>query len=306
MRAANAKEPQLIRKYYRLPLPSPFDWDRMLAFLKPRATPGVETTDSQSYRRSFEWGSTSGCLTVTAVSKSFLGLKVICNAPVRLTAVTRRVGRIFDLDAPVAAVRRRLGKDRLLANALKHLPAPRVPGAWDGFELAVRAVIGQQVAVKSATTVAGRLVNKFGRRLPASIAFSGRGPTHLFPEPAALARAPLAEMGMPRKRAKTIRALAEAVTDGRLKIDPSANSSQTIESLKGIPGIGDWTAQYVAMRALRQPDAFPAADLGLLKAAADGRDRLTPTRLEAMAEAWRPFRAYAAVLLWASLERTST
>lgn len=271
----------------------------MLAYLKLRAIPGVETIDGHRYRRSFVWGPSRGCFSVTPGRESdCLRLKVVCQTPAHLKGISGRVGRIFDLTAPVKAIRRRLSKDPLLTDTLEHSPLPRVPGTWDGFELAVRAIIGQQVAVKSATTVAGQLVQKFGLRLPASLTNADVGPTHLFPEPRALAHAPVTEMGMPQSRAMTIQALAQAVLEKKLIIDPVADQEKTLRQLKNIKGIGDWTAQYIAMRALGQADAFPAADLGLLKAASGDGPRLTPAQLEARAEAWRPFRAYAAVLLW--------
>ena len=291
----------MVRKYYQLPLKSSLEWGQLLAYLKLRGIPGVEAVDGQSYSRSFEWGSTCGCFTVAPGARGkTLGLKVICQAPVRLKNITTRVSRIFDLDAPVRAIKKHLFKDPVLAKALAQTGEPRVPGAWSGFELTVRAIIGQQVAVKSATTVAGQLVQKFGRKLPAALADESIGLTHLFPDPAALARAPVNQMGMPQARAKTIRALSKQVQTKKLKIDPASDPGQTIRKLKAIKGIGDWTAQYVAMRALRQPDAFPAADLGLLKAASGAGQRLTPAQLKARAESWRPFRAYAAVLLWSA------
>ena len=270
-----------------------------MTYLKFRAIPGVESVDDHSYRRAFEGDGNFGTITVTLDSDNkCLRCKVRCTAAARLGSISRRVGRIFDLDAPVDLIRSHLGRDPLLARALKHSPDLRVPGTWDGFELTVRAIIGQQVAVKSATTVAGRLVRAFGRRLPPSLADGGGSPTHLFPSPSALAGAPEGRIGMPRARAATIRALARAVLDNKLKIDPDADPDHTVRRLKAIKGIGDWTAQYVAMRALRQPDAFPAADLGLLKAASERGPRMTPAQLLKRAEAWRPFRAYAAVLLW--------
>ena len=271
----------------------------MLAYLNFRAIPGVEIIDGHQYRRSFVWGRTRGCLSVTPgpISKS-LQVKVVCQTPTHFKSITRRVGNIFDLNAPVKAIRRRLGKDPLLAGILEHSPLPRVPGTWDGFELAIRAIIGQQVSVKGATTVAGRLVQKFGQRLPSALADNEAGLTHLFPSPKALAHAAATKMSMPLARAMTIQGLAQAVLDNKLAIDPAADPDRTVQKLKKIKGIGDWTAQYIAMRALRQPDAFPAADLGLIKAASGNGPRLTPVQLKARAEAWRPFRAYAAVLLW--------
>jgi AraC family transcriptional regulator of adaptative response / DNA-3-methyladenine glycosylase II len=291
----------MVRKHYQLPLKSALDWGHLSAYLKLRGIPGVEVVDGQSYSRSFEWGTTCGCFTVSPdASGKTLRLKVFCHAPVHLKNITARVRRIFDLDAPVKTIKNQLCKDPVLAKALEQTGGPRVPGAWSGFELTVRAIIGQQVAVKSATTVAGQLVQKFGRKLPTALADESTGLTHLFPDPAALSRAPVTQMGMPQARAKTIRSLARQVQRKALKIDPAEDPVQTIRKLKEIKGIGDWTAQYVAMRALRQPDAFPASDLGLLKAASGKGQRLTPAQLKTRAESWRPFRAYAAVLLWSA------
>ena len=289
----------MIRKYYKVPLKSPLDWDQVLAYLKLRAIPGVEVIDGESYRRSFEWDCSCGCLSVApGKKKKSLRLKVTCQFPVHLKNITARVGRIFDLEAPVNVIKAHLSKDPLLAGALRYSRQPRVPGTWSGFELTVRAIIGQQVSVKSASTVAGRLVQNFGHPLPAPLADKRIGLTHLFPKPGALAKASVTRMGMPQARARTIQMLAEQVHVKKLRIDPATDPAQTLEQLQNIKGIGDWTAQYVAMRALRQPDAFPAADLGLLKAASGDRQRLTPAQLKVKAEKWRPFRAYAAVLLW--------
>jgi AraC family transcriptional regulator of adaptative response / DNA-3-methyladenine glycosylase II len=164
-----------------------------------------------------------------------------------------------------------------------------VPGCWNGFELAVRAILGQQITVKGATALAGRLVSKFGQRFSAS-----SGLTHLFPPPEVLADAKLASIGLPRARAETIQALARAVCDGQIRFEGIVDSGAFLNRLCEIPGIGTWTAQYVAMRALREPDAFPFGDLGLLRALGLGSAR----ELERRAEAWRPWRAYAAMYLW--------
>jgi AraC family transcriptional regulator of adaptative response / DNA-3-methyladenine glycosylase II len=164
-----------------------------------------------------------------------------------------------------------------------------VPGCWDGFELATRAILGQQITVKGATTLAGRIARTFGQ--PFAIA---SGLTHLFPPPAALVDANLASIGLPKVRAETIRALAHAVCDGRIRFEGIVDCDAFLASLCEIPGIGKWTAQYVAMRALREPDAFPSGDLGLLRTLGLG----TSGELERRAEAWRPWRAYAAMYLW--------
>lgn len=259
----------------------------------------MEAVDGQSYRRSFVWDHTRGCLAVAATARGkCLKLRVVCEEPVHLKGIAGRVGRIFDLDAPVRTISNHLGRDPLLAAALKQNRAPRVPGTWCGFELAVRAIVGQQVAVKGATTVAGQMVQKFGRSLPRALADEVSGLTHLFPGPVELADAPVARMGLPQARAKTIQTLARRVQANKIRLDPDSDPDRTTALLKQIKGIGDWTAQYVAMRALRRPDAFPAADLGLLKAVSGSGRRLSPAQLRAKAESWRPFRAYAAVLLW--------
>ena len=182
---------------------------------------------------------------------------------------------------------------------LRSNPGLRVPGAWDGWELTVRAILGQQVSVKAATTFAGRLADKYGDRMTS--AGSGEMPQLLFPSPGSLARARLETIGVVRGRAQSIRDLARAVLAGDVVFDGSQPADDFCRALTSLRGIGNWTAEYVAMRALKNPDAFPASDLGLLRAfdSVDGR-RLRPRELEARALEWRPWRAYAALLIWGS------
>jgi DNA-3-methyladenine glycosylase II len=179
-----------------------------------------------------------------------------------------------------------------------------VPGAWDRFELAVRAVLGQQVTVRGASRLAGRLVRAFGTPLEAAARGAGP-PSLLFPPPERLGRAPvrkIAELGMPLARAAAIRDLARAVAEGSPLLEPAAGLNAAVAKLTALPGIGDWTAHYIAMRALREPDAFPAGDLGLRRALAGPGKRPPSARaLIDRAEAWRPWRAYAAMHLWTSL-----
>jgi AraC family transcriptional regulator of adaptative response / DNA-3-methyladenine glycosylase II len=171
----------------------------------------------------------------------------------------------------------------------------RVPGAWDGFELAVRAVLGQQITVAAATRLAGRLVQAYGTP------YSADGLSHVFPRPERLADADLATLGMPRARAKALSALARAVVADPHIFGARRSLEEAIERLRNLDGIGEWTAQYIAMRQLREPDAFPAADIGLLRAMADAHGaRPTPAELTMRAERWRPWRAYAALHLWVS------
>jgi AraC family transcriptional regulator of adaptative response / DNA-3-methyladenine glycosylase II len=180
--------------------------------------------------------------------------------------------------------------------ALAH-PGLRLPGAMDGFEIAVRAILGQQVTVKAATTIAGRFVNAFGEAIETPYA----GLERLFPTPQAIAEATpndIAARGIIAARARAIHALAVAMAEGRLALEPDANVEATLEALQATPGIGPWTAHYIAMRALAWPDAFPHPDVAALKAMRETNGR----RALAAAEAWRPFRAYAVLHLWKSLE----
>jgi AraC family transcriptional regulator of adaptative response / DNA-3-methyladenine glycosylase II len=216
--------------------------------------------------------------------------------PAPVDAIAERIRRLFDLGADPAAIARRLRRDPRLARRLRQRPGIRVPGAWDGFELAVRAVLGQQVRVEAATRLSGRVVELYGRRLPG--AGFGPGLTHVFPEPAALTFVSAARLGLPRRRAETLARLARAVAAGELRLDAATDLDAAVAALETLPGIGPWTAHYVAMRALREPDAFPAADLGLRRALGRPGRPATPDRVAALAEAWRPWRAYAAMLLW--------
>jgi AraC family transcriptional regulator of adaptative response / DNA-3-methyladenine glycosylase II len=211
---------------------------------------------------------------------------------------------MFDLDASTHDISQVLSVDATLRQLLKKNPGVRVPGSWDGFELTVRAILGQQVSVRAATTLAGRLANRYGERIDVSVRGLKQSPERLFPEPKKLVRARLENLGIIGSRAQTIRSLSKAVADGNVSFDAATQSDSLCSSLKAIRGIGDWTAEYVSMRALKDPDAFPATDLGLLRAFDKpvGK-RIKPRELMERAEAWRPWRAYAALLLWGSDNR---
>ena len=281
----------------RLPCRAPFDWSSLLAFFAARAVPGVESVDGDRYRRTVTIDGQPGLIEVRQERDEVL-LAMHGIGTQKIFPVVQRCREVFDLDAPVQEITRVLSQDPVLARLLRENPGVRVPGAWDGFELAVRAVLGQQISVKAATTIAGRLATAYGE--PVKAAGDSRL-TRLFPVPERLARARFNNMGITTSRAATLRRLARAVVDGSLSFDASQDPAAFRESLLAIHGIGEWTAQYVAMRALKHPDAFPAADLGLLRAF-DGprRERLRPAQLEAMSQGWRPWRAYAALLLWGS------
>jgi AraC family transcriptional regulator of adaptative response / DNA-3-methyladenine glycosylase II len=279
----------------------PYDWNRLLDFFAARAIPGVERIAEGRYTRAIEAGTSRGLIVVRDVGGA-LSLTVSGVATESLFGVVQRVRSLFDVDAPIDDITRTLGRDEQLKSWLAHNPGVRVPGAWDGWELAVRAILGQQVSVRAATTLAARLTGKYGQPVAmAGIDKGGDVPDRLFPGPDRLVRARLETSGIIRSRAQSIRDLARAVTSGDVSFEAGQPVDEFRTRLMAIRGIGEWTADYVAMRALKNPDAFPAADLGLLRAfgAAAGR-RLRRAELEACAESWRPWRAYAALLAWHS------
>jgi AraC family transcriptional regulator of adaptative response / DNA-3-methyladenine glycosylase II len=222
-----------------------------------------------------------------------------------LPAIIARVRRVFDLAADPGAIGADLGRDPMLAPLVAARPGLRVPGAWDGFELAVRAVLGQQVTVEAARGLAGRLVMLCGVTLPIG---PGREPgepgepgvSRVFPDAARLAATDLSALGMPAARRATLVALAHAVLAEPRLFEPLATIEDTVARLRAIRGVGDWTAHYIALRAAREPDAFPASDLGLLRGASRNGARPSPVELATRAERWRPWRAYAAQHLWAA------
>lgn len=292
----------------RLPYREPFDWKGIVNYIRARAIPGVEQVQDDVYRRTFEFDGTPGVLEVRACrDKPCVVLEVSASARRHLMMVAERVRRLFDLMTDPVPIAQHLRRDPVLRNSVRRRPGLRVPGAWDPFELAVRAILGQQVSVRGATTLSGRLVEKFGRPLPGA---DPSGPHRLFPTPAILADADIASIGMPGKRAEALRELARRVRDEELPLSWGDCAIESHAAMTAIPGIGDWTAQYVAMRALGQPDVFLPGDLGVRRALANGAGRL-PTAPEAMArsEAWRPWRAYAVLHLWMTendaKERTS-
>ena len=283
---------------FRLPYRPPLDWGSLLGFFALRATPGVEAVDARGYRRTLQLGDAVGTLAVRPEPESGQAVLTLRLSRVEgLQAIVARARRLFDLDADPHQIGRHLVRSPALAPLVRRRPGLRVPGAWDGFELAVRAILGQQVSVRGATTLAGRLVAHLGRALDEP---SDAGLTHLFPTAAALAGADVAAIGLPRARAEAIRALASAVADGGLSLDGGLELDALVERLCKIPGIGAWTAHYVAMRACGETDAFPAGDLGLRRAFGNGRGPAPVGTLLAASEAWRPWRAYAALHLWAA------
>lgn len=273
LRSLRAKDqtPDAGHHVLRLDYRPPYHWNGLVSFLAMRAIPGVEIVDPNCYRRNFVLAEHPGQLEVRPVrGRNSLEVRICFPDPSCLFTIVERVRRLFDLSADPSAIAGHLSRDAGLKPIVRRHPGLRVPGCWDGFEIAVRAILGQQVSVKAATTLSGRLVERFGKGT--------------FPAATELAAADIEQIGLPGRRAESVRRLAQAVAEGSLSLDPVAGLEEFEERITTIPGIGPWTAQYVAMR-LGEPDAFPGGDLYLRPHA--GR-----------ADAWRPWRAYAAMMLW--------
>ena len=280
----------------RLPYRPPYDWAGVLTFLTRRAIPGVESVENGVYRRTISLEGAQGIVEIRATAEAFLLATITVDRLPALAAIAARLRHLFDLDADPGPIAAHLGRDPALASRLAARPGLRVPGAWDTFELAVRATIGQQVSVSAASTLAGRLAATFGERL--SMPNSGRDLRILFPDAKTLAHADLSSIGVPRARAAAISSLAAAVMRDPALLRTTSSVEHSVAKLVTLPGIGDWTAQYIAMRALREPDAFPVGDLGLLRSMRRHLATPSPALLQRRAERWRPWRAYAAMLLW--------
>lgn len=311
-----------------LPFRAPYDWPRMLRFLAGRATPGVEAVEDGAWLRAIDFNGASGTLAVRRhARRRCLVVEIDGAVSVHAAALAEPLARVFDVAADPAAIGASLATDPWLAPLVAAAPGLRVPGAWSGFELVVRAIVGQQVSVKAATTIVGRLVQRVGKPID--------GHAHArtawrFPTPAALAAADLAGIGMPGKRVAALQGFAAAVASGELAIERSpaytpkhgatprpaarhrnrsddladaAAGRATLDAMRAgllaLPGIGPWTVEYVAMRAWRDADAWPATDLVLMQAIAARDPALArATQQRARTEAWRPWRAYAAMHLW--------
>lgn len=275
----------------------PYDWDGLLGFLAQRAIPGVETVVGDRYARTIALDGAAGTVAVRPAGGARLAVEVRFPKLTVLPAILARVRRLFDLSADPAAIGAQLSRDRALAPLVAARPGLRTPGAWDGFELAVRAILGQQISVARAVKLAERIAADYGAPLPAQ--WAGEGLSLVFPTPERLAAEDLSVLPMPRARSRALGSIAAAAAADPALLGPRASLEEAVARLRGLPGIGEWTAQYIAMRALREPDAFPAADVGLMRAfeGPDGR-RPSAAQLLARAEAWRPWRAYAALHLW--------
>jgi AraC family transcriptional regulator, regulatory protein of adaptative response / DNA-3-methyladenine glycosylase II len=297
----------------RLGFRPPMAWPLLLKFLSDRAIPGVESVESNRYWRAVRIGQrngpssgpcsgacsgpTSGWINVErAEDENALRVEVSLSLARHLPSLLARIKYLFDLDAHPQLIEARLGEDERLREIVRRHSGLRLPGAFDGFEMAMRAVLGQQISVAAARNIAGRITEAFGESVETPNPKLNRAPVSA----ARLATADagdLTRFGLTGKRAECLIALARSVAGGEVRLEPGVDIAATIERLKQIPGIGDWTAHYIAMRALRWPDALPHSDLGLLKALGE----TAPKRVLEIAENWRPWRAYALMHLWNSL-----
>jgi len=286
----------------RLSYRPPFDWQGILAFFGQRALAGVETVEGNAYVRTARIGDTAG---IIRVEHDAVRRQLVVRVPPELVAglpeIARRVRRLFDLEADPSGICEVLNGDSTLKPLVKKRPGLRVPGAWDPFEIAVRAIVGQQVSVAAARTVCGRIVTRYGSPIDPA---QSNGLHHTFPAPDTLTRARMSGLGLTGRRIATIRAIAKGMAEGYLTVTTGANLDDAIAQLTALPGVGAWTAHYIALRALGEPDAFPTGDLGLIRAWETlTRRGVTAKELDARAEAWRPWRAYAALHLWTSLSK---
>lgn len=281
-----------------LPFKAPFDWPRLLRFFGGRATPGVEAVEDGAYRRAIDWGGDGGTLSVRQhPRKRCLVASIEGPASRHADALVTPIGKMFDLHADPKKIGAELATDPWLAPLIEAVPGLRVPGAWSGFELVVRAIVGQQVSVKAATTIIGRLVQRAGERIEGH---PHENTAWRFPTPAALAAVDLAKIGMPGKRVAALQGFAHAVATGAVPLDNGTADADTLRAaLLALPGIGPWTVEYVAMRAWRDADAWPAWDLVLMQSiCARDPSLVRPTQQRVRTDAWRPWRAYAAMHLW--------
>lgn len=272
----------------------PYDWTGVLGFLGDRATAGVELVDERSYARTVSLGGRHGWVRVSNRPASHtLQVEIASTLTPVIPALLGRLRQLFDLGARPDVIAESLSADPTMAGLVRQRPGVRVPGAFNGFELAVRAILGQQVTVAAATRIAGRFAAAFGERVELPLS----GLAHLTPTPeriAVLSVEDIAELGIIRSRARAILTLAREVASGRLRLEPGVAPDAVMQLLVAIPGVGGWTANYIAMRALRWPDAFPSGDVVVRKRLGD----VTAARAEEISECWRPWRSYAVLYLW--------
>jgi AraC family transcriptional regulator of adaptative response / DNA-3-methyladenine glycosylase II len=285
-----------------LPYRPPFNWTSLIQFFKSRATPGVESVEEEIYRRTVEIGGVAGAIEVWhEASETRLSMRVLLPGCERLMQVVQRVRRLFDLGADALHIGSYLARDTRLAGMVMERPGLRVPGSWDGFELAVLAVLGQNLTAADPASAIEPLVKTFGRPVQVSLP----GLSHLFPKPEILAEANLEGIGIPAQQAQTVAALAKAVMAGRLTFDSVKGARNTATQLHTLLGLEEDTSSYIAMRALGDPDAFSCKSLAFRRALASHRNPVSPEEVSRIFEGYRPWRAYAAMHHWTSMQQTA-
>ncbi|QJB57104.1 DNA-3-methyladenine glycosylase 2 [Pseudodesulfovibrio sp. zrk46] len=278
----------------------PFHFNRILDFMRLRAIKGVELVTDKSYSRTFRTHNTKGYFTVgDNPAASALELSIVCDDIKCFMEVHNRVRRMFDLDTNFSTINKRFAKDKLLSKGLEDGHVPRLPAAFNPFEFLIRAILGQQVTVKAATTMAGRIAER--AVLPTDDTFP-KGLDWFFPNAEELDFMDLEGLGMTKTRLQTVRTATRAVLDKTISLSTNQRFEDFHERLTALKGIGDWTANYVGMRGLGMIDSFPASDLGVIKAMTQNDVKPTLKEIEKRSQMWRPYRAYAALCLWNSLE----
>jgi AraC family transcriptional regulator of adaptative response / DNA-3-methyladenine glycosylase II len=301
LRRRKVTEEQESHVVLRLCYRPPYDWENMLIFLQARAIPGVEIVEDERYLRTVEIEGAVGSIAVAHLPRAqSLEVSILFPNVRALPAIVARLRRLFDLGADIETIDQHLALDPALAGLIAQRPGLRAPGGWDGFEVAVRAVLGQQISVAAARQLAGRLVELHGRSVPKPFR-NHRLLSRAFPNASRLASASSIGLAMPAARLSTLTGVARAAVADPSLFHRLGALTETVARLKAIRGIGEWSAQYIALRAIRESDAFPATDLGLLRGAASiSGAEVSPAGLLGRAEGWRPWRAYAAQHLWAA------
>lgn len=280
----------------RLKYEKPFNFKQVLSFLKRRAMAGVEVVTEIGYSRTFRTKNATGFFTVTDnPDQSALELRIACDDIRYTMEIHNRVRKVFDLDTDFSLINERCAKDEHLSKGMVEGHVPRLPAAFDPFEFVVRAILGQQISVQAATTLASRVAAK------ADLKSDGGYPSGLecfFPGPNELLALELDGLGIPRTKQATLKTVAQAILDQRVKLTSNQSFETFSKDFSALKGIGEWTVHYVAMRGLRMVDSFPAGDLGVIKALTKKGRAPSKKEITEMAEQWRPYRAYAALCLW--------
>ncbi|MEM7313086.1 MAG: AlkA N-terminal domain-containing protein [Planctomycetota bacterium] len=279
----------------RLSYRPPFDWNGMLDFMRPRLLGGVEMIEDGVFFRRVSMGEDTVVISISPGKGNHLILDLPWELWEHAHALVTKARWMFDLDSDPNVIGEQLSTDRLLRGMVKRNPALRMPRCWEPFEMSIRAILGQQVSVAGASTLCGRLIQKWGTKVKDAVE-----PAFVFPTDEKLSRVSVAAIGIPEARANAIRGFSRAVAAGTISLEAGLDLSQFLANVTALPGIGDWTANYLAMRVLGEPDAFPAGDLGVRKALSTGEKLVTQKTVLQRAENWRPWRGYAAMLIWMS------